>query len=92
MNVSESKSPLGPVSTVLAYLLVIPLGIWTTWTGIVLWSGGSIPLLGWERERSPLASIIWFGVLEWLVGLAILTVAVMPFAFVEQLWRRRRPG
>lgn len=65
---------------------------WSVWSGIVLWVGGTIPLMGWDVAARPVWSIAWFAVGAWLTFFVVLMAVILPLLTIERLvaaWRSR---
>ncbi len=84
------RSPFAAPLAVLSGLYMI----WSVWSGIVLWVGGRIPLIGWNVSARPLWSIAWFAIGMWLTFFVVLMAVIAPVLAIERLvavWRSR-PG
>lgn len=89
-NGSSSACRRSPYSIPLMVLSAVYM-VWSVWAGVVLWVGGTIPLIGWEVEPRPVWSIAWFAVCSWLVFFVLAMVVVgVPYLVIESLQARRR--
>lgn len=68
---------LSAPATIVGWLVGLPVLVWTTWTGVQFFTGGTVPLLGWTVEQSAFWGVAWFVAGEYLVFMALVAPVVI---------------
>lgn len=55
---------LNPVSRTIALIVVLAAGVWLTWCTVIAFTGGLIPLLGWEVDGGIVFGLFWLFIVD----------------------------
>lgn len=76
---------LHPIAKVLVTITAVATGIFALWCTVIAFTGGTLPLLGWNMDGGVGAGLLWLFVIDPIVtavGYWLSMLIVMPIALL----------